>query len=210
MRVTAIIPAYNEENRIENVIIPALETEVLSNIIVIDDGSEDLTSEVASKFNIELIKLPKNVGKADAIKQGIQHCRNNSDIIVFLDGDLMGLTSHHLHQLISPVLQNEFDMTIGVFKSGRHTTDLAQMIAPNLSGQRAMKSYIAHEILDLEVSGYGIEVAISKLIKKKNLRTAHVFWENVSHVTKEEKVGISKGSIWRMKMYKDIVKHWLH
>lgn len=210
MKVTAIIPAYNEEKRIENVIYPALKTDILSNIIVVDDGSEDLTSSIVSKYNVDLIRMPQNSGKTAAVKEGIKHCKNKSDIIVLLDADLIGLTPNHIRLLILPLLEEQFDMTIGIFKSGRYVTDLAQYIAPNLSGQRAIKSHLADEILNLDSTGYGIEVALSKLTKKHNLRVENVILENVTHTTKEEKIGFVKGAIWRIKMYKDIIKYWIH
>jgi len=210
MKVTAIIPAYNEENRIKEVIVPALKTDILSNIIVVDDGSEDLTSDVVSKYDVDLIKMPQNSGKTAAVKEGIKYCKDKSDIILLLDADLIGLTPNHIKSLISPVLEGGFDMTIGIFKSGRYVTDLAQIIAPNLSGQRALKTHIADELLNLDITGYGIEVALSKLIKKNNLKVEKIVLKNVTHITKEEKIGFAKGAIWRIKMYKDIVKYWIN
>jgi len=210
MRITAIIPAYNEAKRIEQVIAPALNTDILSNIIVVDDGSEDLTSDVVSKYDVDLIKMDTNSGKSAAVKEGIKFCNGKSDIILLLDADLIGLTPDHIKSLIFPILEEKFDMTIGIFKSGRYVTDLAQIIAPNLSGQRAMKSNVAHEILTLNITGYGIEVGLSKLIKKNNLKSKNIILENVTHMTKEEKIGLTKGAIWRFKMYKDIVRNWIH
>lgn len=211
MIISAVIPAYNEEERIESVIIPALNSDIISNIIVVDDGSDDSTSDVVLKYdNIDLIKMNKNCGKAAATKRGIEYCLSKkSDIIILLDADLIGLTTKHIELLTLPVLDKGYDMTIGIFKSGRLITDLAQLIAPNLSGQRAMKAYIANEILDLQITGYGIEMSISKLIKKHNLNVHNVVLENVGQITKEEKIGFIKGVMWRIKMYKDIVKHWI-
>ncbi|QUH20799.1 glycosyltransferase family 2 protein [Alkaliphilus sp. B6464] len=210
MKVTAIIPAYNEEKRIEKVIDPALKTDMLSNIIVVDDGSEDLTSNIVSKYNVDLIKMPQNSGKTAAVKEGIKCCKDRSDIIVLLDADLIGLTPNHIKSLILPLLEEQFDMTIGIFRSGRYVTDLAQYIAPHLSGQRAIKTHLADEILNLDITGYGIEVALSKLTRKHKLRVENVILENVTHTTKEEKIGFAKGAIWRIKMYKDIIKYWIH
>lgn len=209
MRITAIIPAYNEASRIEKVIIPTLKTDIISNVIVVDDGSCDLTSDVAAKYDVNLIKMPQNKGKAEAVREGIRHCKNESDIIVLLDADLLGLTPNHIGALVKPVIEKNIDMAIGVFKSGRYITDLAQSIAPNLSGQRAMKLNIARKIVNMEVKGYGIEVAFSQLIKKYNFKVENVAWENVSHVIKEEKVGFVRGFYWRLQMYRDILKYWV-
>ncbi len=209
MRITAIIPAYNEEDRIEKVIVPALEADIISNIVVVDDGSNDSTSNIALNYNVNLVKMPQNMGKSEAVKKGIKYCKDKSDIIVLLDADLVGLTANHIKALVLPVLKSNVDMTIGVFKSGRYITDLAQTITPNLSGQRAIKPNIANKIINMDVKGYGIETAFSQLVRKYNFNVENVELENVTHVTKEEKVGFLKGVHWRIKMYRDIVKHWI-
>lgn len=210
MRVTAVVPAYNEESRIERVIVPILETDIVSNIVVVDDGSQDSTSDIVSSYNVDLVKVSQNKGKAEAIKEGIKYCKDKSDVIILLDADLIGLTSDHIRALVLPIFEKDIDMTIGVFKSGRYITDLAQSIAPNLSGQRAIKLSVAYEIVNMDVKGYCIEAAFSQLIKKYNLNVENVVLENVTHVTNEEKVGFIKGISWRFQMYKDIVKYLIH
>ena len=209
--LSIIIPARNEALRLPP-LLKSLQAQSWKRfeIIVVDDGSEDLTSDVVSKFNVDLIKMHKNSGKSAAVKEGIKYCKDKSDIILLLDADLIGLTPNHIKALISPILEGRADMTIGVFKSGRYITDLAQFIAPNLSGQRAIKAHIADEILNLDITGYGIEVALSKLIRKNKLKVENIILENVTHITKEEKIGFAKGAIWRAKMYKDIIKYWIH
>ena len=62
----------------------------------------------------------------------------------------------------------------------------------------------------MDVEGYGIEVAFSYLAKKHNFNVKNVILENVTHVIKEEKVGLIKGISWRFQMYKDIVRFLIH
>ncbi len=208
MKVSAIIPAFNEEKRIVNVIKPLLELSEIQSIIVIDDGSIDNTAEVVGQYPVKLIKLPQNSGKAEAVKIGLSYCQD--EIILMLDADLIGLTTDHIKNLIEPVIMEDIEMTIGIFEGGRFVTDMAQRVAPNLSGQRAFKAYLINDIINLNTSGYSIEIALSKLIKEKHIKTKKVILKNISHVIKEEKLGIYKGAIWRMKMYKEIIKHWLN
>jgi len=82
-RISVIIPAYNEEKRIGKVLqrIP----EFVDEVIVVDDGSNDRTSEVARKFGVEVIRLERNEGKGKAMSEGIKAA--NGDIIVFMDAD---------------------------------------------------------------------------------------------------------------------------
>ncbi|AOY77279.1 glycosyltransferase family 2 protein [Clostridium formicaceticum] len=209
MKVSAIIPAYNEEVRIKNVLEPLRKSSLITNIIVVDDGSKDRTALIATEYDdITVIRLPENKGKAEAIKHGLQRC--NGEIILFLDADLVGLTQQHIEALIAPLLEDPVEMTVGIFESGRMITNLAQKIAPNLSGQRAFKRHLIEDILGLNMRGYSLEIALSKYIKEHHIITEQVMLKNISHVMKEEKLGLTKGMVWRLKMYKDILKYWLN
>ncbi len=105
------------------------------------------------------------------------------------------------------VLKDEADITIGIFEEGRIFTDLAQKMIPKLSGQRALKASVLEGISDLEVTRFGVEVALNNHIRKSNLRLRKVFLNNMSHVTKEEKLGFLKGVNARMKMYWEILSY---
>lgn len=207
MKISAVIPAYNEEERIRKVLEPLSKYSSITDIIVVDDGSEDNTSLIVGEFNhVNLIQLTKNRGKAEAIKEGLKYC--TGDIIFLLDADLIGLNSQHIDSMLMPLLYNDMDMTVGIFQSGRLITDLAQKVAPNLSGQRAFKNKLLDDIKELNMSGYGIEIAISQYMKKNKIKYQQVFLKDISHVMKEEKLGFSKGMVWRLRMYRDILKNW--
>jgi glycosyltransferase involved in cell wall biosynthesis len=204
MRVTAIIPAYNEEERIGTVLEAVKSSKLVDEIIVVDDGSEDNTAEAAKKLGVRVIVNDENLGKGGALCRGLEDCQ--ADIILFLDADLCGLKTEDVDHLLLPVISGEWDMTIGVFSNGRLTTDLAQKVAPFLSGQRAIKRQVLEGISGLEISRYGVEVALTRYVKKNNIRLKEVHLENVSHVMKEEKLGIIRGFAERLRMYRDIVK----
>lgn len=208
MKISAIIPAYNEEERIEKVIQPLMESNLVNEIIIVDDGSEDRTSDIVKKYNVRLISLDENQGKAEAVKRGL--LESNGEIILLLDADLIGLTTSHIEDLLEPVLYEDIDMTLGIFQEGRLITDMAQRITPNLSGQRAIRRTLAEKLVGMEASGYGIELALTNLVKKENLSVRRVIMKNATHVMKEEKLGLVKGVLWRFKMYKDIMKYWLN
>jgi polyisoprenyl-phosphate glycosyltransferase len=202
--ITAIIPAYNEEQTIGNVLDCITKVEEITQIIVVSDGSTDKTAEVAASFNIEVIELVENVGKGGAMKAGIERCSNEN--VVFLDADLIGLTEKHVKDLIMPVIYNETDMTIGIFKNGRIVTDLAQKVTPYLSGQRAVKKTVLDRIPNIDITRYGVEVALTKFADKNSISSKEIYLEDMTHVTKEEKLGLIKGMQARFKMYWDIVK----
>lgn len=108
MGLSLIIPAYNEEKNISNVIerVPPFVNE----IIIVDDGSADNTSEVASKHAVRLIKHEKNFGKGEALKNGAKLA--SEDVLVFIDGDGQHDPSE-IDSLISPIIQKKADLVIG-------------------------------------------------------------------------------------------------
>ncbi len=204
MNVTAVIPAYNEEQTIADVVKCVKSIDKIQKVIVVSDGSTDSTAEIARQCGADVIELNENVGKGGAIKAGINEC--GTEIILFLDADLIGLTEKHVLDLIEPVIDNKTDMTIGIFKNGRMVTDLAQKVTPYLSGQRAIKKSIIDKIPNIDITRYGVEVALTKDVDKFNVRVQEVDLPDMTHVTKEEKLGIIRGVHARLKMYWDIVK----
>ncbi len=203
MKISAIIPAYNEAERIHQVLGVLRKMDIINEIIVVSDGSTDDTAAIARKFTTHVIELDDNIGKGGAIAKGIAYC--DAEVVLLLDADLIGLTEHHIYNLLEPVLKNEADTTIGIFNSGRFHTDAAQKITPFLSGQRAVKYEIAKTMLRFDITRYGFELAFTKYLRKKNLRVKKVFLHDVTHVIKEEKLGMIKGFASRLKMYWQIV-----
>ena len=207
MRIIAIIPAYNEEKTIGRVLEILSRVPLIDEVIVVNDGSTDQTATVAAQYpTVTLVNLNENRGKGGAIRAGLD--RSGADIVLFLDADLIGLQTHHVEQLLEPVVKNETVMSIGLFENGRVATDLAQKVAPYLTGQRAVRRDVLEEVDDLDISRFGVEVAITRLVEAKNLPVKEVYLDDLTHVTKEEKLGVVKGLAARMKMYWEIVRYF--
>jgi polyisoprenyl-phosphate glycosyltransferase len=203
--ITAIIPAYNEEKTVAEVIKVVQSSDLVDKVIVVSDGSEDETANIAREFRgIEVIELIENLGKGGALRKGMTKC--DSDIILLLDADLVGLTTDHIETLIYPVKKNIADMTIGIFNKGRISTDFAQRLTPYLSGQRAIKREIIEKTSSLDITRYGLEVAVTKYAKTNNVRVKEVPLYNLTHMMKEEKFGLVKGFSERVKMYWDVMR----
>ena len=203
MKITALLPAYNEEDRVGDVINALKKNKYVDNIVVVDDGSEDNTALIAKKAGARVIEMKQNKGKGAAIQKGIK--KLDSDIALMLDADLIGLTTHHIQILIEPLLEDEADMVVGVLKEGRGLTDLAQLVTPNLSGQRAVKLDIIKDLNDIDNEGFGVEITLNKYVRD-NGRLKFVDLPGLTHVMKEEKMGFIKGVRARLKMYGDIIK----
>jgi polyisoprenyl-phosphate glycosyltransferase len=204
MAVTVIIPAYNEEKTISDVIEIVRQVELIDQIIVVSDGSTDKTAEIARQWDVKVLELNKNVGKGGALTIGFQ--QTQSSIILFLDADLIGLKSSHITDLLLPVLHNRADMAIGIFSNGRLVTDLAQKFTPYLSGQRAMKREIFENVSGMDMANYGVEVALTRYVEKQKLIVKHIILQDLTHIMKEEKLGVIRGFKARLKMYRDILR----
>ena len=126
--------------------------------------------------------------------------------LLFLDADLIGLTKEHVVSLLTPVIADECIMTIGIFEKGRFATDLAQFLAPFLSGQRAVKMDLFYKTCDLNATRFGVEVALTKYADDYALMVEEIVLKELTHVMKEEKLGLVKGMAARMKMYWEIAK----
>jgi glycosyltransferase involved in cell wall biosynthesis len=160
MGVVVIIPAYNEEKTVSQVVTAALACELVEEVVVVSDGSTDRTVEEATAAGARVISLPENMGKGAAMHAGIK--ATGQDVILFLDGDLLGITPVHVRRIIEPVLEDRADMTVGVFGDGRFCTDIAQKIAPHLSGQRALRRSVITCAPDIGSSRFGVETLLSK------------------------------------------------
>lgn len=204
MKTGAIIPAYNEEKTITAVLDALQSSGLIDEIIVVSDGSEDETVKVASDHEgVLVIELLVNRGKGGAVKAGLDHC--NTEIILIVDADLIGLTAEHVEALLAPVIEKKAPMSVGLFEKGRVATDIAQKMAPFLSGQRALRRELLENISDLDLSRFGLEVALHSYVEENELDVAEVQLPDLSHVMKEEKLGFWKGIWARAKMYWEIL-----
>lgn len=207
-KISAIIPAYNEQKNLPKVLKVLEKINWLDEVIVIDDASTDKTSQAASKFaKVELIKHNKNKGKGGALVSGIKASKYNT--LLFLDADLVGLTEQHLLKMLAPVIfTKEFDMSLGVFSVKdifeNGGTKLANWLIPAITGQRVIRKKNLPSIKQMEDIKYGVDLLITKNIPKE--RYVIVELEGLSQVVKEKKEGdLLKAAEKRLKMYKDIV-----
>jgi len=200
MKVAAIIPAYNEEDRIAAVLRTLTSAAAVDEVIVVNDGSTDGTAQAAQAIpGVQVITLPRNKGKGGAMREGAT--RTEADVLLFFDADLVGLTPRHVQDLLAPVCSGEATMAMGIFKGGRLWTDMAQFFAPAITGQRAIRRDVFLHIPDLESVGYGIELAINDYVHRQGLIRKDITLRGVTHPMKEEKLGWARGAASRSRMY---------
>jgi len=207
MKCAAVVPAYNEEHTIANVVRALVASPQIHEVIVVSDGSTNNTAAVAAKMGAIVVNLPENRGKGGAMLVGIK--QTDADYILFMDADLIGLRSTHIQAMLEPIKTGRVEMTLGLFKKGRKTTDLAQKFAPFLSGQRVIKTSLLKEVQDMDISRFGVELALTRFIEEREVEYETVELKDLSHIMKEEKLGFWRGIAARLKMYREIIVYLL-
>lgn len=203
MPVSAIIPAYNEERTISQLVEVFKNSGLFFEIIVVNDGSKDKTGLLAQKAEATVINLPKNLGKGEALTLGVR--ASTGPIILFFDADLSGINRTHLLSLIELVEKNEAEMVIGVQSKWKEMYDWNEAI-PVLSGQRAMKREIFEQVPDLLRKGYQIEEALNYYCKMNGQKVKIVVLEGLEHLQKIPKSNLVKGVFGYIKMSWQIAK----
>jgi glycosyltransferase involved in cell wall biosynthesis len=198
-----LIPAFNEEATVASVIAVA-QGSGLGPVLVVDDGSSDATTERALAAGAAVLTLTTNQGKGGAVFTGAETLK--TEVVLLLDADLINLKPSHLRALAEPVMCGKADVTRGVFTEGRWHTTAAQNLTPQLNGQRAMRRNDLLKLSEMKESGYGMEIVISKAVKRNHWRLHDVEMEGVSQVMKEEKRGFWQGMRVRFKMYGEVLE----
>jgi len=189
--VTVVIPAYNEEATIGDVLSNTAEVmdslDVPYEIIVVNDGSTDKTGLIASGYKAMVLSYEQNRGKGYALKKALQHAQG--DIIVTIDSDGEHQPKE-IPDLIKPLF-NGTDIVAGSRFLGKNsyvTTRINQMgnflfnmaimtltgkrITDSQTGFRAIKRTVL-EKFSLKSDGYEIETEITI----KGLKNGFVFKE---------------------------------
>src|SRR3982751_2431495 len=114
--VSVVIPALNEEACIAEVV-RAIPREVASEVIVVDNGSDDLTAKQASAAGARVVREPLR-GYGRACRAGVSAVAPNCEIIVFLDG--AGSDGpEFMERLVEPIRRGTHDFVIGSRTRGR-------------------------------------------------------------------------------------------
>lgn len=113
MKILIIIPAYNEDGNIEQIIENLQNNYSQYDYIIINDCSEDDTKKILYNNDADCLNLPINLGIGGAVQAGyIFALENNYDIAVQMDGDGQH-NPEYLNTIIEPILNGEADYVIG-------------------------------------------------------------------------------------------------
>ncbi len=109
-KISIIIPAYNEEKSIGNVI--SSLPEVYDKLVVVNNGSDDST-EIIAKQNGAIVLFEKKRGYGNACLKGIEFLKENPpDIVVFIDGDFSDYPEEII-KLVRPIEEKKVDFVVG-------------------------------------------------------------------------------------------------
>ena len=196
MKITAVIPAYNEEKTIADIVARALKH--VDEVLVVDDGSIDDTSRMASLAGARVIRQ-ENRGVFHASMKGLRSA--DGDVLVTLDADGQHLPEE-IPELVKPILENRADLVVGGRPSFPHLsekviTTLTRLRVPvddACTGYRAVRRSILRKmdphgaclcgVFVLEGVRAGarvstVPVSIRERIDERRMNTMHikqVFW----------------------------------
>ena len=166
--VSIVIPAYNEEATVAQVVSVARKLDYVDEVIVVDDGSSDRTVEEAEGAGATVISHVTNEGKGSAIKTGFKN--SHGDIVAFIDADISNFTSGKIDKIIRPILEGKTDITKTKFarESGRVTEltakPLLSFFFPELNYEQPLSGQFAGKRSALNKikfeKDYGVDVGI--------------------------------------------------
>jgi glycosyltransferase involved in cell wall biosynthesis len=117
-RCLAIVPAYNEQETIAEVVVEILDFDSSIEVLVVDDGSSDETAGCATEAGARVLRLPVNLGIGGAVQAGYMYALERGfDVAVQVDGDGQH-DAGELGRLLEPVLGGRADLAIGTRFSG--------------------------------------------------------------------------------------------
>jgi glycosyltransferase involved in cell wall biosynthesis len=202
--VSCLIPAYNEERYLAEVLKVSSTYPGFDQVIVIDDGSTDKTSEIIAEFPVTHLKNSKNQGKTAAILTGLD--KATGDIICLLDADLSGLSDENLDQLLQPHYKQTC-LTMSL-RGNAWTFTAATGIDP-LSGERAAPKEIFTKYLSQHLdAGYALELLINQAAIEEKLPIYSVNWKNVKYYPKIAKQNPLNGIKGEFEMFYSITSYF--
>lgn len=186
-RLTIVIPAYNEERIIGQVLrcIKDLKFDFVQEIVVIDDGSTDNTRQISEEAGVRVICHSENLGYGNAIRSGIRNA--HTGYILTMDGDGQH-RARDISKLWHSVDRN--DMVVGARESrihgplwrvpgkwilGRIADYLIRRKIPDLnSGFRIVRRDVALRYLHLLPSGFSASTTLTMVLHSQDHNVAYI------------------------------------
>lgn len=214
--VTAVVPAKDEEQRIAATLAALSGLTEVGRVVVVDDGSRDRTAEVAAAAGADVVRHPRNRGKAAALTTGAARAAglDPDGALLLVDADLEE-SAGNLGVLCRPVLRGEAEMTIAVLppqarpgggfgfvvRLARRGIERLTGWTPTqpLSGMRCV-SRAAFDAARPLARGWGVEVGLTVDVLRSGGRVVEVPCELHHRVTGRD----WRGQLHRARQYRDV------
>src|ERR1043165_2177656 len=187
MKLSILMPVYNEEVRVADAVKQALDVDypTETELVIVDDGSRDRTAEILNGLHDERIRVvlhPGNKGKGAAIRTAVEHA--TGDYMVILDADLE-YDPQDIPKLLEPVLDGRATVVYGNRTFGSHSsfsfwyvmgnkavTTAANMMYNCYLGDLEtcfkLMPLALYRSLDVKSKGFGMEAEVTgKLLRRK-------------------------------------------
>jgi glycosyltransferase involved in cell wall biosynthesis len=205
-KVAAIIPAYNEEVTIADVVKVLVDSPVVQEVIVVSDGSTDNTSKLAHEAGATVYEHAENSGKGEAMLFGVS--KTDADVIAFFDADLIGFTLEHVEQLAKPVLVDGWHMACSLRDRGLIRTWITRHL-PLISGERVLRREVIEKLPPRLLKGFMVEAAMNYHCRSRHWTYGAVPLQGLSILRKHQKVGYFSAVIEYLRMFFQVGKAML-
>ncbi|MEQ8714528.1 MAG: glycosyltransferase family 2 protein [Cyclobacteriaceae bacterium] len=161
-RIKVIIPAFNEQNAVGQVI-DEIPMDIVDEIIVVDNGSTDNTQEIARSKGATALYQPKR-GYGWACLKGIEYISDQlekPDIVVFIDGDRSDYPEE-MRKLVQPIIENNIDFVIG-------SRALGQREEGSMTPQQIFGNWLATSLIQVLHSTSYTDLGPFRAIRYKSL-----------------------------------------
>jgi len=130
--ILALIPAYDEAGSIAKVIEET--SKYVDEVVVIDDGSKDKTSEIANCFGATVLRHSRNMGVGAAMRTGIEYAKKvRPSVVVTIDGDGQH-DPKEIPRIVQPIISRQADFVLGsrFFQHGKLNMPLIKLVGNKL------------------------------------------------------------------------------
>jgi glycosyltransferase involved in cell wall biosynthesis len=199
-----VVCAYNEADRIRNILDVIVGHPALSEVIVVNDGSTDATAALLCRYpQIRVLSHSPNRGKTYALSRGVAEARH--EYLMLLDADLSGVTPADIDALAAPVMRGEADVSISLRSNSLWV--YRRMGLDFVSGERLVPRRLLADAVETmqRLPRWGGEVFMNELFIAEGCRISVVKWSRVVNIRKYEKTGVWRGALAEFSMITDAV-----